>query len=91
MKLILLLSEDVSLNPGPIQNNHLKENWKKSRNRGLHFIHLNINSLLPKLVELREIIKISHTTVISITETKFDNSIGDSEISIDGYCAVRRD
>ena len=27
--------------------------------------------------------------VIGITETKLDNSIGDSEISIDVYCAIR--
>ena len=91
LKLILLLSWDISLKPGPIQNNHLKENWEIFRNRGLHFIHLNINSLLPKFDKLREIVKISNPTVIGITETKFDNSIGDSEISIDGYCAIRSD
>ena len=57
LKLILLLSGDISLNPRTIQNNRLKENWKKCRNRNLHFIHLNINSLLPKIDELREIVK----------------------------------
>ena len=91
LKLILLLSGDISLNPRPIQNNHIKENWETFRNRGLHFIHLNINSLLPKIDELREIVKISNSTVIGITETKLDISIGDSEISIDGYCAIRHD
>ena len=88
LKLILLLSADISLNPGPIQNNHLNENWEIFRNRGLHFIHLSIDSLLPKIDELREIVKISNPTVIGITETKLDNSIGGSEISIDGYCAI---
>ena len=88
LKLILLLSGDISLNKGPIQNNHLKENWEIFRNRGLHFIHLNINSLLPKIDELREIVKISNAMVIGITETKLDKLIGDSEISIDGYCAI---
>ena len=91
LKLVLLLSWDISLNPGPIQNNHLKEYWKKIRNRGLHFIHFNINSLLPRIDELRKIVKISNPTIIGITETKLDNSIGDSEISIDGYCTIRRD
>ena len=90
-KLILLLSGDISLNPQPIQNNHLKENREIFKNRGLHFIHLNINSLLPKIDKLREIVKISNPTVISITETKLDNSIDDSETSIDGYCAIRCD
>ena len=90
LKLILLLSGDISSNPEPIQNSHLKENWKTFRNRGLHFIHSN--SLLPKIDELRKTVKISNPAVIGITETKLDNSICDSEISIGGwYCAIRRD
>ena len=44
---------------------------------------MNVNSLLPKIDELREIVKISNPTVIDITETKLDNSFGDSDISID--------
>ena len=52
---------------------------------------MNLNSLLPKIDELRETVKISNPTVIDITETKLDNLIGDSEISIDGYCAIRHD
>ena len=52
---------------------------------------MNINSLLPRIDELRKIVKISNPTIIGITETKLDNAIGDSEISIDGYCAIRRD
>ena len=66
LKLILLLSGNISLNRGPIQNIHLKEIWKTFRNRGLHFIHLNINSLLPKTDELREIVKISTPMVVGI-------------------------
>ena len=54
LKLILLLSGDISLNPRPIQNNRLKKNWKKFRKRDLHFIHLNINSLLPQVDELEK-------------------------------------
>ena len=52
---------------------------------------MNINSLLPKLDELWEIIKISNPTVIGITETNIDHSICDSEISVDWCCAIRRD
>ena len=52
LKLILLLSGDISLNPGPIQNHYLKQNWKTIKNRDLYFIYLNINSLLPKIDEL---------------------------------------
>ena len=46
--------------------------------------------MLPKIDELRES-KISNPLVIgSITETKEDNLISDSEICVDGYCAIRR-
>ena len=85
------ISCDISLNPGSIQNDHLKENWKTFRNRSLHFIHLNKKMLLPKIDQLREIVKTLNPVVIGATETKLDNSIGDSEIPIDGYCAIQRD
>ena len=49
---------------------------------------MNKNSLLPKIDQLREVVKIINPAVIVITETKLDNSIGDLEISIDGYCAI---
>ena len=52
---------------------------------------MNINSLLPKIDELRAIVKTSKPMVIGITETKLDISIGESEIAIDGYCAIRHD
>ena len=90
LKLILLVSWDRSLNQAPIQKDRLKENWKTFRNRGLHFIHLSINSLLTRIYELMEIVKISNPGVIRITETKIDNSISDSKISFDGYYAVYR-
>ena len=92
MKLILLFSGDISLNPGPNRTNHqLTENLKVFRNRGLHFLHLNINSLLPKIDDLREIVKASNATVVGITESKLDDSINDCEICIEGYNIIRRD
>ena len=50
-----------------------------------------MNSLLPKIDELREIVKIPNPTVIGITKTKLGNLAGDSEFSIDRYCAIQRD
>ena len=56
--------------------------------RGLHLIHLNINSLLSKIDELRAI---SAATEIGITESKLDKTVLDGEINIDGYELVRSD
>ena len=55
--LLLILSGNISLNPGPLSNPQLfkEEEWRAFSSRGLHLIHLNINSLLPKIDELRDI------------------------------------
>ena len=86
-RLISILSGDISLNPGPVYNHHqpnLKE-WDIFKIKGLHLLHLNVNSLLPKINELRYIAKFSNADVIGITESKLDNCILDSEIEIDNY------
>ena len=92
-KCILLLSGDISLNPGPTQSPPQlnSENWSHFKKRGLHFIHLNINSLLPKIDELRHIAKTSKVSVIGITETKLDESVLNSEVNIEGYNVLRLD
>ena len=53
--------------------------------RGLYFIHININSLLPKIEELRRIACLSSAAVTGISESKLDHSLFDSEIETDGY------
>ena len=86
------MSGDISLNSGPNQtNDQLTENLKVFKNRGLHFIYLNINSLQLKIDELRELVKASNATVVGITESKLDDSINDCEICIEGYNIIRRD
>ena len=52
---LLLLLGDVSLNPGPVQispavNINI---WEALNKKGLRFLHNNINSLLPKIDELK--------------------------------------
>ena len=91
-KHILLLSGDISLNPGPTQVSQLNnETWSPFKKRGLHFLHLNINSLLPKIDELRNIASTSKVTIIGLSETKLDNTVLNSEISIAGYEILRLD
>ena len=54
-------------------------------------MHLNINSILPKLDELKTIAGNTKAVIIGITESKIDNSISDSEVEILGYCNLRCD
>ena len=76
-RLLLLLSGDISLNPGPFHNlQPLDQNeWNIFKHRGLHFLHLNINSLLPKIDELRHIARLTNAAAIGIPESKLDDSV----------------
>ena len=87
--LLLLLSGDIELNPGPSIN--LNEDMKFTKQRGFHMLHVNINSLLPKIDELRAIAESTKVALIGITESKLDSSVTDSEISIDRYDVLRLD
>ena len=84
----MLLSGDLELNPGP---NQVCNTWSPFASKGLHFVHLNINSILPKIDELRQIVKTTNAAIIGITESKLDSATFDPEISIEGYNIIRKD
>ena len=65
--------------------------WNIFKSRGLHFIHLNINSLLPKIEELCIIAKSTNVTIIGISESKLDESVLEPEIEIDDYKILQCD
>ena len=50
-----------------------------------------MNSLLPKIDEVKLIANKSNATIIGISETKLDNTIMDSELKIEGYDLIRSD
>ena len=77
--LLLLLLSDISLNTGPLSNPPLfkQEVGQAFSNRGLYLIHLNINSLLLKIDELRDIAKRTKAAVIGISESKLDSIVLD--------------
>ena len=91
--LLILLSGDISLNPGPTHQHKLQRlnEWNIFKSRGLHFIHLNINSLLPKIEEFRIIAKSTNATIIGISESKLHQSVLEPEIEIDNYKILRCD
>ena len=82
----MLLSEDVSLNPGPVQiSPAVNVNiWEPLNKKGLHFLHININSLLPKINELKCIANKTKTATIRITESKLDHTVSDLEVTFQG-------
>ena len=93
LRILLILSGDISLNPGPVYNNqslHSNE-WNVFRSKGIHLIHLNVNSLLPKVDKIRYLAERTKVAVIEITESQLDESIFQSEIQIDNYDLLRCD
>ena len=92
-QLLLILSGDISLNPGLFQHEIIDsiDIWLPFKKRGLHFMHININSLLPKIDEIRNIALKTKAAVIGISESKLDYSVNDSEINISGYNVLRYD
>ena len=65
--------------------------WTPFNNRGMHFLHLNVNSLLNKIEEVRQIVNASNVSIFGLTETKLGSSVYDSEISIAGYTLIPKD
>ena len=63
---------DYRLDPLSVFSN---DAWSIFQRRGMHFIHLNINSILPKIDEIRHISKLTNATVIELSETKLDNQV----------------
>ena len=86
---LILLSADVQLHPGPNQVD--TSIWHPFKKRGLHFLHLNVNSLLPKIYEIRYIATLSNAAIIGISESKLDDSVLDCEVNICGYDLLRCD
>ena len=94
-QILILLSGDVSLNPGPSQMQLNDDKiWKLLITRGLHFCHLNVNSLLSKIDEIRDISNRIKPAVLGITESKLDSRYQwnvKSEVNINGYSIIRND
>ena len=63
--------------------------WFKEK--ALHFVHLNCNSLEGKIEEIREFVLKCKPHVICFSETKIDDSVTDEKIKIDNYTFIRND
>ena len=86
--------EPVNTNDDSIHISELNADndmWLPFKKRGLHFLHININSILSKIEEIRNIAKLSNASVIGVSESKLDDSVFDNEISIEGYKLLRAD
>ena len=52
---------------------------------------MNVNSLLSKIDEIRDIANRIKPAVLGITESKLDSSVRNIEVNINGYSIIRSD
>jgi len=53
--------------------------------------HININGLLGKTTEIKELLQRTSLDILGVTETHLSSLIKDEDIAIDGYNLARRD
>ena len=54
--------------------------WNIFLKKSMHFLHLNINSLLSKINIICYVAKLRNGNVIGLSETKLDNTVFSSEL-----------
>ena len=83
--LLIILSGDVELNPGP----------KRKAAQTLSICHWNLNSICAqnfrKLSLLRAYVSVYKFDIICLSETYLDSSIDDGSLEISGYYLLRSD
>ena len=53
--------------------------------------HLNIRSLVPKIDNIKQLLRSNKYDILALSETWLDTSVSNNSISIDNYSLVRRD
>ena len=59
--------------------------------KGLHILHFNIISLIPKTIENHFIVKQSKAAIIGLGESKVNSFILNSEVDAEEYHVIRMD
>ncbi|MEW8548183.1 MAG: endonuclease/exonuclease/phosphatase family protein, partial [Candidatus Thiodiazotropha sp.] len=68
----------------------VKNNWLK--NKGLHFCHLNIHYIYPKLDEIKALLHYqTNIDFLCLCETFLHEEFSDHELKINGYNFIRKD
>ena len=65
--------------------------FEQLSDKGFKFCHLNIASLLKNIDEVRLFTNANNVDVFALNETRLDDSVSESEISVPMYNVVRKD
>ena len=82
----------MSPNLGPTHHHKQQclNEWKIFKSKGIQFIHLIINSLLPEIEKLPIIADTTNAAIVGIKEYKQDESVLEPEIQDDNYKIIWR-
>ena len=61
----------------------IPDQYELCKKKGLHFLHINARSLLPKLTDAHLLVQRTNSAVLAVTETWLDESMTDSESELD--------
>ena len=87
-----LLIKGYKLCPGSTQCLPDNDNkFEPFRKRNLHFLHINVNSVLSKIDELRDVVRHTKPTILRITNSKLDSSGSDQKVNISDCSILRSD
>ena len=82
----LKFSEDsFDCNLNSLRKKANRTDWDVFKKRRMHFIHINTNSLLQKIDELRYVAKKCNASIIWISKTKLDEALLSSELEVNGF------
>ena len=65
--------------------------WNIFQKKGMHFIHLNVNSFLSVIDEICHITNLTNTTVTGLSKIKLGDTVLNSAFEIEGYDLVKFD
>ena len=73
--MIVVFRRRFYYNRNSLSENVSRNDWDVFKKRGVHLIHININSLLPKIDGLLYITNITNASIIGISENKLKVTI----------------
>ena len=85
--MLICLSNDVSMNPGP----NFITSPRMPRTRGFKAAHLNVRSVVSKMDSIRQFLSENIVHIFTVSECWLNSSTADSEISVSGYSVLRND
>lgn len=87
--MIILLSNDIETQPGPVSQAEMYNELPKVR--GFKIGHLNIRSVRNKMDDFRFLLERNRFDILTISESWLNNPIQDCRVSIPGYTVLRQD